>query len=91
MTAVIAPESLDWVRFTGKDDAPCRFSRTDACTLEAVAAAVWEPACGCLPNPQPLCAGHRDEYLADALLCAGWFRCVGCGALSQLVRMEPLR
>ena len=94
MTAVAEDLDLDrWVTFSGSDRA-CRWRDPQPqCGLEAVAAAVWDVTCHPgVPNPQDLCAGHRDQVAAHAAASpVPLFRCDGCGRSVRLLRIEPLR
>lgn len=84
---------LSWVTFSGEPGECCRWRvPLPECGLEAVAAAVWGIRChDAVPNPQSLCAAHRD-YVARWTEAAGrdW-RCSECDAVVLLVRIEPLR
>jgi|HubBroStandDraft_2_1064218.scaffolds.fasta_scaffold420530_2 hypothetical protein len=88
MTSVAAEPglSLSWVRFSD-DDAECDLR---ACELEAVARAWYDRTCPHIPDPQLLCADHRDLY--EAARAEGkQFVCGDCGQVSRLIRTEPLR
>lgn len=91
MTAITeAPESLDWVTFSDDDDGPCEATAA-ACPNEAVARAWFDAPCECCPNPQRLCAHHRDRTAAKARLMDGLFTCRWCAGFVMLLRIEPIR
>lgn len=93
MTAIAEDLDLDrWVTFSGGDRDACCWRYPVSCSLEAVARAVWDTdCCGDAPNPQPLCAAHRDSVTRSALFSGRQFVCSRTGVTVTLLRIEPIR
>ena len=91
MTAVAEDLDLSWVTFTDEPAITCLWRLHGDCPREPVAAAVWDRTCHAgAPNPQPLCAHHRDQVARAARVSFGQFRCKQTGTTVVLLRIGPL-
>ena len=80
---------LDDLDLPGDDG--CQAER-GMCGETPVAVAFFDPICRCHPNPQRVCAGHRDflaREIEDPETC-GYLRCQWCQKVIRVLRLEPL-
>lgn len=87
--ATAADTSLHWVTFTAGDGDICDGTRSQPCTLEAVARARWDTGCSHHPRLTRHCAAHRD-YVLD-ITSRSYLVCYRCGAPVDLSSLEPVR